>query len=104
MKTSKQQRGAYFPKRCSCLVAFKHNHKGRVCVKRLGRLTSFQLAQAMQYFCWTFCQLGFALDNLADEARYVVPQWFAVGSGALPVAVREPLEGLQTPEAGQYVD
>ncbi len=54
----------------------------------------------MQYFCWTFCQLGFALDNLADEASYVVPQWFAVGSGALPVAVREPLEGPQTPEAG----
>ena len=58
----------------------------------------------MQYFCWTFCQLGFALDNLADEASYVVPQWFAVGSGALPVAVREPLEGPRTPEAGQYVD
>ncbi len=29
----------------------------------------------MQYFCWVFCQLGFALDNLATAAS-LVPQEF----------------------------
>ncbi len=29
----------------------------------------------MQYFCWTCCQLGFALDNLATEASFL-PQGF----------------------------
>ena len=29
----------------------------------------------MQYFCWVFCQLGFALDNLATEAS-LIPQTF----------------------------
>ena len=29
----------------------------------------------MQYFCWVFCQLGFALDNLATEAS-LIPQAF----------------------------